>query len=278
MPEVDLRVLSLGAGVQSTTLLLMAERGEFDAKPDYAIFADTGWEPKRVYEHLAWLERTVTTIPIIRVSAGNIRNDVISSKNGTRVATMPFYTKDPEEGDGGILRRGCTIEYKVEPITAKIRELLGVAPGRRVNATVEQWFGISLDEAARMKDPAHKWVVNRYPLIKKRMDRLSCLLWLDRNGYPRPPKSACIGCPFHSDAYWRELRDNSPDEWADAVEFDNDIRTGVRGVKSELYLHRNRIPLHQVDLSTPRDHGQLDIDDFLQETGSLNICRGGCFL
>ena len=50
------RSLSLGAGVQSTVLALMAERGEYGLpKPDVAVFADTGWEPPSVYEHLDWL-------------------------------------------------------------------------------------------------------------------------------------------------------------------------------------------------------------------------------
>ena len=52
---VRLRVLSLGAGVQSTTLALLAVRGEIGPMPDCAIFADTGWEPRAVYEHLTWL-------------------------------------------------------------------------------------------------------------------------------------------------------------------------------------------------------------------------------
>jgi hypothetical protein len=47
-----MRTLSLGAGVQSTTLLLMSLDGTLP-KVDCAIFADTGWEPARVYEHLA---------------------------------------------------------------------------------------------------------------------------------------------------------------------------------------------------------------------------------
>jgi hypothetical protein len=42
-------VLSLGAGVQSTTLALMAAHGEVGPMPDCAIFADTCWEPKAVY-------------------------------------------------------------------------------------------------------------------------------------------------------------------------------------------------------------------------------------
>jgi hypothetical protein len=40
---MTLRVLSLGAGVQSTTLALMAAHGEIGPMPDCAIFADTGW-------------------------------------------------------------------------------------------------------------------------------------------------------------------------------------------------------------------------------------------
>ncbi len=41
-----LRIISLGAGVQSTTLALMATRGEIGPMPSCAIFADTGDEPE----------------------------------------------------------------------------------------------------------------------------------------------------------------------------------------------------------------------------------------
>ena len=54
-----LRILSLGAGVQSTTLALMAAKGEIDPV-DCAIFSDTQSEPKAVYEHL---ERLRSTLP-----------------------------------------------------------------------------------------------------------------------------------------------------------------------------------------------------------------------
>ena len=60
--EPTLRVLSLGAGVQSSTILLMMMNEEI--KPaDVCIFADTGNEPKEVYEHLEKL-KTISTIPI----------------------------------------------------------------------------------------------------------------------------------------------------------------------------------------------------------------------
>ncbi|MFQ5591612.1 MAG: hypothetical protein ACE5HE_10650 [Phycisphaerae bacterium] len=51
---MNLRILNLGAGVQSTTLAFMAHNGAIPAF-DYAIFADTQGEPKAVYAHLKWL-------------------------------------------------------------------------------------------------------------------------------------------------------------------------------------------------------------------------------
>ena len=50
-----MKILSLGAGVQSSTLALMAEHGEIE-KPDCAIFADTQSEPEEVMEWLGYLE------------------------------------------------------------------------------------------------------------------------------------------------------------------------------------------------------------------------------
>ena len=41
-------ILNLGAGVQSSTMALMAAHGEITPMPDVAIFADTGWEPYEV--------------------------------------------------------------------------------------------------------------------------------------------------------------------------------------------------------------------------------------
>ncbi|MEU3256161.1 hypothetical protein ABZ659_35595, partial [Streptomyces sp. NPDC006997] len=73
------RALSLGAGVQSSTLLALTAEGILP-KVDYAIFADTGWEPAAVYAHLDRLEEEIAApagIPVLRVSAGNIRDDAL---------------------------------------------------------------------------------------------------------------------------------------------------------------------------------------------------------
>ena len=137
-------ILSLGAGVQSTVMALLADRGVIE-KPDAAIFADTGWEPEGVYEHLDWLESELS-YPVYRVSAGNIRDDVIQGQNSTgqRIAGLPFFLAGETAGMG---RRQCTMEYKIGPIQKMIRELLGYEPRKRIpEGAAIQYIGISTDE------------------------------------------------------------------------------------------------------------------------------------
>lgn len=71
-----LTVISLGGGVQSTVLALMAGAGTFDRIPDCAIFADTKWEPPSIYAHLEWLA-TQLPFPLHIVDNGrSLREDV----------------------------------------------------------------------------------------------------------------------------------------------------------------------------------------------------------
>ena len=75
-----LRILSLGAGVQSTTLALMAVRGEVEPV-DCAIFSDTQSEPKAVYDHLARLRATLP-FPVHVVTKGSLRQELIDASEG----------------------------------------------------------------------------------------------------------------------------------------------------------------------------------------------------
>lgn len=90
-PIKPLRVLSLGAGVQSSTLALMMTRGEVEPAA-CAIFSDTQWEPRAVYTWLDWLERQLS-FPVHRVSQGNLRSAVLRQANATggRVASVPWH-------------------------------------------------------------------------------------------------------------------------------------------------------------------------------------------
>tara|TARA_Y100000310_G_scaffold300838_1_gene336826 strand:- start:2203 stop:3018 length:816 start_codon:yes stop_codon:yes gene_type:complete len=247
-----MKVLSLGAGVQSSTLLLMSCHG--DLPPiDAAVFADTMWEPSEVYR---WLKDVLTPvaaaagIPIHTVSAGDLRADALRSTvrahvdGDTRSASLPLHVTQPGCERGGMLRRQCTKEYKIAPIRRKCRELLGAGPRGRIRpGAVEMWIGISADEAARMKPSGVQWVHNVYPLIDHDppMRRSDCHAWLHRHGYDDAPRSACNGCPFRSAAEWRHLKQDE-DDWSDAVEFDAAIRhRDMRG--GEAFIHRDLVPL-----------------------------------
>lgn len=256
-------VISLGAGVQSTTLALMALKGEIAPMPHCGIFADTQWEPQAVYQHLDWLI-SVLPFPVYRVTAGDLRQAIRDRSKPTsgRIAAVPWHMRMPN-GDSAMGRRQCTKEYKLAPIRRKVRELLN---GKTPKGGAMMWIGISTDESFRMKPSQVGYIVNRWPLIERRMSRSDCLLWLERNGYPQAPKSSCIGCPFHSDAQWRELK-NNPIEWQDAVDADAAIRNQP-GFKGEQYMHRSLKPLGEVDLSTLEDHGQLNLFN--------NECEGMC--
>jgi hypothetical protein len=259
------RVISLGAGVQSTTLALMAAKGVIGPMPDCAIFADTGWEPKNVYDHLEKLKSSLP-FPVYIVQVSNLRDDIIKGDNGRgkRFPAVPWFTSN-----GGMGMRQCTADYKITPIRKKIRELIGYRPRQRIPAgSVETWIGISTDEIQRMKDSRDKWQNHRWPLIEIRMNRQQCIKWLNENGWDAP-KSSCIGCPFHTDAMWREMKLNDPVSWYDAVEVDKAIRKNGSKMKTEQYMHRSLKPLDEVDFSNPVDRGQIEFG-FIQE------CDGMC--
>jgi len=256
----------------------MAAAGQFTPMPNCAIFADTGWEPKEVYAHLDKLEAALP-FPVHRVSAGNIRADVLAALNSSAVGRFgqpPFYVIQ-RNGDGtdagGTLWRKCTTEYKIQPIQRKIRELLGAKKGQQIrDKRARQWFGISTDEAHRQKDSRVPWSDNWYPLIDHGLSRNDCLHWLSDHGFGRPRKSACIGCPYHSNHVWARMKRDYPEEWADAVEFDALLRANgnrIPGTVGESYLHRRMLPLPEAILKEDRpDQGEFE---FMGEE-----CEGMC--
>jgi|TARA_R100000963_G_C4636811_1_gene100801 hypothetical protein len=273
--KASFRVISLGAGVQSSVMSLKAAKGELKPSVDCAVFADTGWEPKAVYDHLNWLEKQLP-FPVYRVNSGNLKKDLETNLNttGHSFASIPFFLVN-KDGSKGMARRQCTSEYKLKPIRKKIRELVGLRPRQRTpkDLMVEMWIGISKDEIMRVKENTDSWVTNRWPLIEENMTRQDCLNWFNEN-YPDKNlvKSACVGCPFHNDDEWRHLKYNSPEEFAEACHIDEILRDGEGRFKGKRFLHSQRIPLKEVDLSTAEELGQQDLFKDLMQ----NECEGMC--
>ena len=274
--KTNLRVLSLGAGVQSSTLALMIEKGQVPMV-DAAIFADVKGEPKAVYTHLDWLEKQLS-YPVYRVTWRNLKQDILDAGGGKYKAfTAPFFTKHPITGKKKMLRRQCTFMYKINPVGQKVRGLLGLKKGekRKKDTRVEMLMGISKDEVFRMKTNRIPYITNMYPLVDMNITRSNCLEWMSKYGYPKPPRSACTFCPYHSNEEWREIKKNK-EEWAEVVAMDKAIRhqekhkdkfKNSKEVLDELYLHREGIPIDEVDLDKKKD-SQLDLFN--------NECEGMC--
>ena len=266
-----MNVLSLGAGVQSSAMALMAAAGELTPMPDCAIFADTGAEPWHVYDQLDYIQKVVPFPVYTVMEEDGLEISILEAlKNGKdrkgRFASAPFYTESPN--GKGMLRRQCTQEFKIKPIQQKIRHLMGLEKGQRgpASVAVSQWIGISMDEAHRMKPHQTKWIGNRWPLIEEGMHRYHCLQWMEENKHPKPRKSACYFCPYHDDKTWQLMKDADQDSFDLAIKMDNLIRGGVHKTKEKLYLHRSMQPISEVDFDPDKD--QIDMFG--------NECEGMC--
>lgn len=302
-PASKVRVLSLGAGVQSSALLFMFEDGTMPNPPDFAIFADTQAEPESVYTWLKFLQKTIKKVPIYIESKGDLVKDSlegIGSKK--RFTAVPFFIKKSTDAYGKELAewqetrdkiiqvmpkgtllgnmnlprkpaqtvmgmRQCTNDYKIQTIRAGVRRVLGYAPRKHMRHEVEMLIGISTDEAQRMKESRIKWIHNYYPLIAANYSRQDCLDYMKKLDLV-PPRSACWMCPYRRDEEWLSLQESDPQDFKRAVEFDREIRT-IPKFKHQNFLHRSCIPLDQVVFKPKTQNKQ---EGFIEE------CDGICSL
>ncbi|MDR2981892.1 MAG: hypothetical protein LBV12_06555 [Puniceicoccales bacterium] len=274
--------LSLGGGVQSSTMALMTAHGLIEPTPNAAIFADTQVEPRSVYIWLDWLRseiaRSPRPFPVYTVTNGNLMERALTihtAKDGRRYtrSDVPTFLINANGEKGMIPNRACTGDFKIKPILKKVRELAGIKRGQK-EITVTQWIGISWDEMQRAKLSRDKWCQNRWPLIERKMTRAMCLAWMKARGYPQPPRSACSFCPFHNDTEWRRLKLEEPEAFAQAVYFDRRLRAlkaETNNFRSIPFVHPSLKPLDEVDFSNEEDRGQLNLwQDFNVE------CEGMC--
>jgi len=244
---MKIRALSWGCGVQSTTLAVMSALADLDPL-DVVITADTGWERAATYEarefYTAWLQERGVHVEV--VSAGNIKQ-----LGAVEHIHMPFFTSN-----GGPLQRQCTKEFKIIPIKRRLREIAGydaTKPPHPPAGAIELWLGISWDEWERMNQSRVRFMVHRHPLIENKTTRNACIDYLEAHDLPVPVKSACIGCPYRQASEWLNMRATAPDEWDDAVEFDesnrhNPLATRGKPTADELYVYKHAVPLATADL------------------------------
>lgn len=294
MPE--LTVISLGWGVQSTTLAVMSALGDLPPV-DFAIHADTTHERAATYAYAAqwgpWLTaRGVKVITVVDPSTSDLGNPKGPDRDGRFI---PAYTLAPRgfsatayaaSGDaGGLdsaeltegqLRRQCTNRWKIVPMRHVIAAALETRGLPKTPGLVEQWIGISQDEFQRMRPSDVKYIAHRYPLIERKMTRADCIAYLQAHDIDVPGKSACVFCPYHRAGAWQELKRAGGPDWAHALAIDTLIRD--MSPPFPIFVHRARVPLEQA-VTIPEDQGLVQGGLFdPPEVADAPCDNGGCFI
>lgn len=241
------RVLAWGCGTPSTTVGVMSVLGMIEPF-DAIIHSDTQFE--RMHTEMArdwyadWFREHGVRVEI--VTAGDIR------EKGAKVHIhIPFWTSN-----GGPLRRQCTRHFKVNPGKRKVRELMGFdrtkSPHPRPGS-VEKSFGFTLEEFDRLKPSRVKFIVNRFPLFEHKMTRWDCVKLLQSHDLPVPGKSACVCCPYRPASEWLQMRNESPNEWKEAVKFDDLNRcnplAGSGSTADQIFIYKHGGALSDANLA-----------------------------
>jgi hypothetical protein len=223
-----------GGGVQSAAIAALIVQGKL--RPDLAVIVDTEREQSTTWQYMDTV--IAPALQSVGVTLHRVKKskyatvDVWSSKGDV---LLPVFTD--QSGEVGKLPTYCSNEWKSRVMQRWATREHGVT-------AATQWLGISVDEMERMKkDAGNKWHT-RYPLIEHRMNRGDCQALVARMGWPQAPRSSCWMCPNHTQVEWRDIRNNKPDDWRKAVQFDKWIRQR----DPHAYLHADAVPLDQANL------------------------------
>jgi hypothetical protein len=277
------RILSLGAGVQSTAIALLIKDGRLPAI-DCAVFADTQEEPQGVYRHLEWLKKECAgAFEIVTRTQGSLGIELVRGRRseGKHYVSIPCFTLNGEE-DRGMRPRQCTMDYKTNVIERFVRrEVLGLKKGQRIPKDVDatQIIGLSFDEPSRVARvravfASHRAFRPQFPLFDLMWTRDDCVQYLLNRVPHKVERSACVFCPYKSDGEWARLKAEDSHGWSRAVEIDMAIRnpasTCTKNLRGVQFLHRSCKPLSEV-VFKPRLHHQTTMS-------FANECEGMCGL
>ena len=250
-----MKILSCGAGMQSTALALMScekkKYGEeiYPEVPIYdaILFCDLGEEPRWVYDQVYFIQCACEDVGIpFYVLESNLHSHYVENFGKARVVSIPFWTID-ESGKKGKMMRNCTLDYKINVMQKFVRSnLLGYKKGQRTKQedmkAHEMHLGFSKEEEKRCKENPHKMFVNKFPLCDMNLERKDNYAYIKDVWGLETKASACTFCPFHRNYFFKHLKDNCKEEYRKLIEFDDLLEKGQPNTKirSKLYISRSR--------------------------------------
>lgn len=220
---MTIEILSYGGGIQTIAMCVLVTTGKLP-RPDYVIAADTGREMPTTWEYADTYARPLlATVGLdLHIASHELATVDLYGKNGDLL--LPVFTST------GKLSTYCSNEWKARVVHRYARNILGIKDA------MINWIGFSMDEKKRVKGEAGR----HYPLLDLMLTREDCKHIITGAGLPLPPKSRCKMCPHQSPDEWLEVYDQ-PDQWAEAVAIDEEVREADE--RDGVYLHESRRPL-----------------------------------
>lgn len=245
---MSLRTLSLGMGVQSTAMLVLAAQGRIDYK--IGLFANVG-EDSENPATLAYVEQVakpyaaangIELVELRRIPTKGKYKGQIETVYGRATGDNRSVCIPMRMSNGAPAQRACTNDFKIAVIARWQREH-GASPDNPAVCGL----GISLDEYQRMRTESNiAYQVLEYPLIDLRLTRKDCIAVIQEAGLPVPSKSSCWFCPHRKHSEWVDMRRDEPELFERAVALEQRINAKLELTGNDAYtLHASRLPLDQ---------------------------------
>lgn len=264
-----MKILSFGAGMQSTALALMscenanaAQKGRAHPYPlvpvyDLVVFCDLGFEPPWVMRQAEFVHQACQDAGLrYEMLYTPLYDDLMQNFGKRRVVSIPWWTLR-SDGHKSRMPRNCTLDYKVAQIAKFLRwEVLGYRKGQKLRdedrKAHEMHMGFSFEERHRCKESPNPMLTNHFPLVEMELTRADNYAYiLDVWGLDTKA-SACCFCPFHRNYFFQYLQEHEPFTYGRLVAVDELLRdqTPHPPMDSDLFISRSRKRL--ADL-TPAD-------------------------
>lgn len=256
-----MKILSCGAGMQSTALALMSCANKLinekrvnnftytEKVPiyDVVLFCDLGLEPSWVMNQVYFIQQACKWAGIpFYILKSNLYDDYLENFGMNRVVSIPFWSIN-EEGKKGKMMRNCTLDYKITLMQNFVRwKLLGYKKGARTKQedikAHEMHLGFSKEEERRCSENPHKMFVNKFPLCEMNLIRADNYAYIKDIWGLETKASACCFCPFHTNYFFEFIKKNHKSEYEKTVEFDEMLENQQPNTKirSKLYISKSR--------------------------------------
>ncbi len=205
------RILSFGAGVQTTALAILVAQDKVLA--DGVVFADTGAEKPETY----WYMENYTK-PLLKEA----RRELITVRSELKSRQPDLYGflwrhKDIPNPRGN---RQCSVDFKRLPI-------------RKAFPHDVIMVGFSFDEQSRAKQDS-------YPLIEASLTGSDCIEIIRDYGWPIPCKSSCFFCPFQRPDEWQWLKRKHLDLFEKALALESRFYERKANMRNDMGLYGGR--------------------------------------